>query len=151
MKREVKIERVAINPFTLTLDIGGFHVRPTGSDRDDAGFEQFHANLELESLIRGGPVLKEIRLVAPQFRLVLLDSERNNWTDVIERLASGPDEEAGGTHFAINNIQLVDGRVELDDQVRAFCTRWRTCRSDSRLFPTCPRRSAFSLSRCSLR
>lgn len=118
LKREVKIERVAINPFTLTLDIGGFHVRPTGSDRDDAGFEQFHANLELESLIRGGPVLKEIRLVAPQFRLVLLDSERNNWTDVIERLASGPDEEAGGTHFAINNIQLVDGRVELDDQVR---------------------------------
>ena len=91
----------------------------TGSDRDDAGFEQFHANLELESLIRGGPVLKEIRSLPPRSSAgKLLDSERNNWTDVIQRLASGPDEEAGGTHFAINNIQLVDGRVELDDQVR---------------------------------
>ena len=118
LQREVKIESVAINPFLLTLDVGGFSVRPTGADGDDAEFEQLHADLELESIIRGGPVLRELRLTKPLVRVALLDDERNNWSDVIERLASKPDEPSGETRFAVNNIRLDDGRVELEDKPR---------------------------------
>ena len=118
LKREVKIERVAINPFSLTLDIGGFVcARQVRIATMPVSSSSTPISNSVADPRRSGAQGRS-GLSPRSSAWCLLDRERNNWTDVIERLASGRDEEAGGTHFAISNIQLVDGRVELDDQVQ---------------------------------
>lgn len=117
--RTVSIEGVGFNPFTLATEVRGAKVMEPDGVTTGMAFEQLRANLELESLVRGGPVLHELSVAGLRLKLVRMADGRHNWSDVIERLAARPATE-GELRFSVGNIQLVDGQVSVDDQVEGL-------------------------------
>lgn len=122
--REVVVERVLINPFRLTAEVGGLRIMEADGSAEALGFESLRANLELESLVRKGIVLHELALDKPRVHLALEGGGRHNWTDVLERIAAlgGKEsaEDAPPALFSIGNIRISDGLVRVDDRVRGI-------------------------------
>lgn len=116
--RDVAIERVAINPFLLSVRVSGFAVKPRGADASATvlAFEELHARLSYASVTRLAPVLAEIALVRPDLRLVRLEDRTYNVQDLIEAFSEQPRTEGPRARFSVNNARLVDGRVTLDDR-----------------------------------
>ncbi len=77
-------------------------------------FDELFVNLELQSLFRLAPVVKELRLVKPYVNLVRNEDLKYNFQDIVDEFTSGP---PGPTpRFALNNIQVVDGKIDFDDR-----------------------------------
>lgn len=117
--REVAIERVGFNPFTLTAEVGGARIMEADGQTEAFGVDLLRANLELESIVRGGPVLHELAVQGPRVRLVNLGEGRNNWSDVIDRFTAQPkSEDESEARFSIGNISLTGGRVTVEDRTK---------------------------------
>ncbi|CAI09727.1 conserved hypothetical protein [Aromatoleum aromaticum EbN1] len=116
--RTVTIEKVRINPFALSMTVSGFNIAEADGQGNALSFGTLYANLEAESLLRGGPVLRELRLERPQAHLVRLDGGRHNWSDVLERFAAKPqqEEKKGEARFSLNNIRVIDGKLLVEDR-----------------------------------
>ena len=113
--REVAIEQIRLNPYAMTATVRGFLMKERQSQEPALSFDELHINLELQSIFRLSPVIKELRLVKPYINVVRNEDFKYNFQDIIDDLTSGP---SGGPtpRFALNNIQLIDGRVEFDDR-----------------------------------
>ena len=115
LHREVTIEQIRLNPYAMTATIRGFLLKERQSQATAVSFDELHVNLELRSVLRLSPVIKELRLVKPYVNLVRNEDSKYNFQDIIDEFTSGP--PGGPTpKFALNNIQLIDGRIEFDDR-----------------------------------
>src|SRR5918993_986789 len=115
LHREVTIEQIRLNPYALTATMRGFLIKERQSQATAVSFDELHANLEFRSVLRLSPVIKELRLTKPYINLVRNEDFTYNFQDIINEFTSGP--PGGPTpKFALNNIQLIDGRIEFDDQ-----------------------------------
>ncbi|NMF99516.1 DUF748 domain-containing protein [Aromatoleum toluolicum] len=116
--RQITIQDIDINPFALTVTATGLDIAEADGQPGAFSFRSLYANLEGESIFRGAPVLREIRLEAPRVNFVRLDETRHNWSDVLELLAARPKpEDDEPALFSLNNIQLVDGAVYVEDRL----------------------------------
>ncbi|GAA4337957.1 DUF748 domain-containing protein [Pigmentiphaga soli] len=117
--RPVTIGKVALNPYTLRLDVRDIHVgEPAGSDSFvDVG--QLVVDASWRSLLRLRPVVDEVYLDAPKLRVVRTAPQRFNFSDLIEKFAPADDDQPSGPppRFAVSNIHVDNGSVEFDDQV----------------------------------
>ncbi len=123
--REVGVERVLINPFRLTAEVGGLRIMEADGSSEALAFDALRANLELESIVRKGVVLHEVELTRPRVNVTLDDEGRHSWQDVVDRLASlggeaPPDEASAPLPFSVGNIRIVDGLFTLDDRPRGL-------------------------------
>lgn len=123
--REVSIERVLINPFRLSAEVGGLKVMEAGGEGEALAFESLRANFEIESIVRQGPVLHELMLVAPRLKLALGEDGGHNWADVAARIAaSGGGGRAAGEGaalpFSIGNIRIRGGHITVEDRPRGL-------------------------------
>jgi uncharacterized protein involved in outer membrane biogenesis len=115
LHREVSIEQIRINPYALSVAVRGFLVKERQSAAPALSFDELYINLQLSSLFQRGVVLKEIRLVKPYVNLVRNQDFTYNFTDLIEEFTKGP--PGGPTpRFSLNNIEVVDGRIDFDDR-----------------------------------
>lgn len=114
--RAVTIDKIKINPFALSVSANGVSIAEADGQPGAFAFSALYANLEIESIFRGGPVLREVRLEAPQVHFARLDATRHNWSDVIEHLAARPkSEDETPALFSLNNVQLINGTVVFED------------------------------------
>jgi uncharacterized protein involved in outer membrane biogenesis len=115
LHRQVSIEQIRINPYTMTAAIRGLVMKERQSPAAAVSFDELYVNLQLESLFRLAPVIKEFRLVKPYIHLIRNEDRTYNYQDLINEFTSGP---SGGPtpQFALNNIEIVDGKVEFDDR-----------------------------------
>jgi len=120
LHREVTIERVAINPFVLSASVGGLSVKETGTGSPEPSpvlaFDELYARLSYASIVRLAPVLGEVRLVKPAFRLVRRADRTYNVQDLIDELLNRPQTDDPPARFSVNNAQLIDGRIDFDDR-----------------------------------
>jgi uncharacterized protein involved in outer membrane biogenesis len=116
LHRPVSVERIRINPYTLTVQVDGLAVQEKGGGETVAGFDHLYANLATASLLRGGPVFSEIRLDGPKFRIVRLADNRYNFSDLIDQWMAKPAPDAPNPVFSLNNIQISKGLLEFDDR-----------------------------------
>ncbi len=67
---------------------------------------------------RRGIVFSALQIEQPDIRLARLADNRFNFSDIIDRLNAQPKTKEPGEplHFALNNIELRDGRIEFDDR-----------------------------------
>src|SRR5499426_30829 len=70
LHREVSIQQIRINPYTMSATVRGFLVKERQGGGTALSFDELYANLQLSSLFRLAPVLKEIKLVKPYLSLV---------------------------------------------------------------------------------
>ena len=120
LHRQVSIEQIRINPFAMSVTVRGFLMKERQGSATAVSFDELYANLELASLFRWGPVLKEIRLVKPYINVVRNEDRTYNFTDLIDEFTKGPPEPKGPPgptpRFALNNIQVLDGKIDFDDR-----------------------------------
>ena len=114
LHRQVTIEQIRINPYAMTATMRGFLIKERGGTAAAVSFDELYLNVEVMSLFRLGLVLKELRLVKPYINLVRQDDFKYNFQDLIDEFTSGP---SGPTpRFALNNIQIIDGKIDFDDR-----------------------------------
>lgn len=115
LRRTVTLEKVAIDPFALSLRVDGLTVRERGGGEVVAGVDRLDLNFELPSLWRGGPVLSQLRIERPRLKIVRLEDRRYNHSDLIDEFMARP---ASPTPlFSLSNIELRGGILEFDDRV----------------------------------
>lgn len=119
--RSVTVDAVSFNPFTLAAELRGVRVLEADGSAPALAFDRLKVNLELESVVRGGPVLHELALDGLALKLVRLPQGQHNWSDVVERIAAQPASDSeGDALFSIGNIRVSGGRIDIDDRVEGL-------------------------------
>ena len=124
--REVSIETIRFNPYNLRLAVRDLSVKKRSGDGDLFSFEELFINLESLSIVKMGPIVKELRLSRPYIGAVRNEDGSYSFSDLLPAPGEGPvakDVEEGSGEgrpavFSINNIQIVDGRVDFEDLPR---------------------------------
>ena len=116
--RKVTVEAVRINPFALSGSIHDFALKEPDGRADAAGFEDLSVNVSLASLLRLGVVVESATLSKPYVRVVRLQEDRHSFQDILDRLAKAPPgpRDAEPARFAVYNVRVSDGRIDLDDR-----------------------------------
>lgn len=122
--RRVIIDSVSMNPYTLSVAINGFEIRENDGQTPFVSFNKLFANMEVISLLKGGPVIREIKLEKPHVHLVRTDENSYNFSDMVDRFQAKPPagvQEKPGKPlvFSFSNIQLLDGDINFDDRPAA--------------------------------
>ncbi len=115
LHRPVTIEGVSINPYALSAEVRGFRMLEREGGATAVSFASLYANVAAESLLRGGIVVEEVKLVEPTLNVVHLEGPRYNWSDLIDEILNKPDD-GSKSHFAIHNIRIEKGRIDFDDR-----------------------------------
>jgi uncharacterized protein involved in outer membrane biogenesis len=118
--RVTTIEKVAINPFAPSITVTGFNLREADGAQPFVTFDELYVRASYSSLLRLAPVIDAVRLTKPHARFVRT-AERFNHSDIQERFAAAPKSEASSkpAQFAVYNIEVFGGQVEVDDRVVA--------------------------------
>ena len=118
LHRKATIREIRVNPFELSVSVRGLAI----SERDAPGTwisaEEIFANLQLASVVRGGPVLSEVRLTRLFMNIVRRPDGSYNFSDLIEEFSKKRKkrvEESDQLKFSFNNIQILDGSIDFDD------------------------------------
>ncbi|WP_126284189.1 DUF748 domain-containing protein [Burkholderia stagnalis] len=117
LDRPATIRRIALNPYTLNLEADGVHVGERGGQGDFIDVGKLVVRPSWTSLFRGAPIVNEVRIDSPRFRIVRYDAQRFNFTDLIEKFSTPSKPESKPTHFSVSNIQVNDGRIDFDDRL----------------------------------
>ena len=132
--RRVSIGKIRLNPFALSLTVENLQIYEADGTTPFVGFGRLYVNVQLSSVYRLAPVVKEIRLESPRVHLVrtkessdgFADLSAYNFSDILAKLnaeaaAAPPKPEEADTpaetpRFSINNVHLLDGQITFDDQ-----------------------------------
>ncbi|TVT76700.1 MAG: DUF748 domain-containing protein [Denitromonas halophila] len=119
--RQVTLDDMRFNPFSLSLSLSGLAVAEADGTPDAARIGQIDTDLQWRSLAYWGLVFSRLSIDAPSLRLVRVDDTQHNWSDVVARFAQSdappPDEPSGPARFSINNIQISGGSLDIDDRL----------------------------------
>ncbi|MBI2305712.1 MAG: DUF748 domain-containing protein [Rhodocyclales bacterium] len=126
LHREVAVESVSLNPYTMTATIRGLSVRDKAVDgatdktgEELFGFDSLRVNAELGSIAVAGVVVKEIELLGPRLRVTRFPDKRYNFSDLLDEWMAKPKEEGSDSppRFSVSNIQISGGKLEFDDRL----------------------------------
>jgi hypothetical protein len=124
LNRQVAIQDIKINPFALTASVRGFSVKEARGQEVFVSFDELFVDLQAESIIQRGPILREIRLERPYAHIVRREDGSYNFSDLVAKFASASEKPAvpdqakpkEQPRFSLNNIQLIAGQVVFDDE-----------------------------------
>jgi len=117
--RKARIEKVDINPFTLTVTVSGLAIEEKGGG-PFVSIGRLRASLSPASIYRRALILSQVSVDAPSISVTRLAANRYSFNDIIERQQAKPKKESKGEfHFSINNITLDNGSVDFNDQAVA--------------------------------
>ncbi|NIE88683.1 DUF748 domain-containing protein, partial [Burkholderia sp. Tr-860] len=118
LDRPATIARIALNPYTLRLEADGVHIGERGGQGPFVDIGKLTVRPAWSSLLRGAPIVDEVRIDAPRFHIVRYDAQRFNFTDLIEKFSKPSQPSSSGpTRFSVSNIQVTDGRIDFDDRL----------------------------------
>ena len=115
LHRKATIREIRVNPFELSVSIRGLAITERDSPGAWVSAEEIYANLQMASLIRGGPVLSEVRLSRPYVNIVRRKDGSYNFTDLINEFTKKPAKPGKPLKFSLNNIQVIDGSIDFND------------------------------------
>ena len=115
LHREVKIDKVEVNPYTLSLTVTGLAVRERGGKDIFASCDLFFVNLQSISLWKRALVLKELRLAKPYLKLARNEDQTYNFSDLMGKKGEQPEAKSKPFLFSLNNIRIENGSVDFWD------------------------------------
>ncbi|SFD55222.1 Uncharacterized protein involved in outer membrane biogenesis [Paracidovorax konjaci] len=120
--RSVQVGRVEFKPWTLELAVNDLSVAAALPEAPPLlEIRRIYIDMELQSLVRLGPVLDAVEVDAPRLRITREEGGRYDIDDLLQRWAgrSVPqDKDAGssGARFALYNLVLRNGAVDFSDR-----------------------------------
>ena len=123
LNRPVAIESVRLNPYALSLTINKMQIQEQKQTADFVAFNTLYANLSSLSIFKLAPVIQELKLDGLFVRAVRIKDNTFNFSDIITpkapetKPAPPPAAAAPLLRFSLNNIQVTNGRAEIQDQV----------------------------------
>jgi hypothetical protein len=116
LHRAVTVETLRVNPFAPSVTVRGFAVHERSGDALFVTFDELYVNAGWRSIFRLAPVLNEVKLTKPHVRVVRNPDRTYNFQDLVDEILAQPKSEGPTPKFAVFNIQLLDGRVDVDDR-----------------------------------
>lgn len=119
LHRDVTIDKVAINPFVLSLEVDGFSLKEKDSKEDDlASFKKLFVNLQAMSAFVLAPVIRKITLVDPYVKLVRIDRNNFNFSDLLagKKSEETDKDQSSPFRFSLRDISVQNGTVEVVDR-----------------------------------
>jgi hypothetical protein len=114
--RAVRIEKVSVNPFSLTVTVSGFGIDDKGGS-PFVGMEKLRVSLASVSVFKRALVIDEVTIDAPSISFARLAANSYSFSDIIERVKARPKKESKGEfRFSINNISVHNGSINFDDR-----------------------------------
>jgi len=115
LHREVSLESVRINPYTLSVNLKGLVVKEKDGKANFISFDDLYLNAELiQSILQRAPAVREIRLTNPYIHISRNVDESYNFSDLIPK-EEKPKEEKPLPRFLIHNIHIINGSVDFWD------------------------------------
>ncbi|MGE5247397.1 MAG: DUF748 domain-containing protein [Verrucomicrobiota bacterium] len=130
LHRNVSVKEIRINPFVLSATVRGLEISDRGSAATWISVGEIYANVQLASVFRGGPVLRELRVVRPYANIVRRPDGSYNFTDLIEESSKKRSTKSEALKYSINNIQILDGSVDFFDGPKDTQHKVRNLRLD---------------------
>ena len=118
--RAVTVRSVDVSPWSLAVAVNGLEVAGLPGRQPALSVERAYINASFTSLLRWAPVLDALELDQPVVRVRKESDGSWDFEDVLSQLGQDPQPkapDAGPMRMALYNIQIRDGRVELDDQL----------------------------------
>ena len=117
LHREVTINQIKMNPYTLSITARGLMVKDRASAETFVSCDEIFLNLQSLSALRMAVILKEIRLTKPYIRVTRDQDMSYNFSDLLEKKESKPPEKAKSKplRFSLNNISIENGSVDFLD------------------------------------
>jgi hypothetical protein len=113
--RKVHIEKVTINPFTLTVTVKGFAIEAKEGG-PFVSIANLRASLGLASIYKGALIISNISVDTPSFAFARLAANSYSFNDILELQRAKPKKPKSEFQFSINNILIKNGSVDFDDQ-----------------------------------
>jgi len=126
LKRQATVEKVRCNPFTLSLTIEGFSI-PDRPGSVLLSWDRLYANAELSSLFRWAATLQELRIERPYVALRRFEDGAVNVLEVMNDLPPKepePEDEGGLPRALLRHVQVVEGRIDIEDRNRPEPLLW---------------------------
>lgn len=115
LHREVSIEAIRINPYTLSANLKGLVIKERDGKANFVSFDDLYLNTELvQSILLRAPVLKEIRITNPYIHVARNADESYNFSDLILK-EEKPKEEKPLPRFLVHNIHIINGSADFWD------------------------------------
>jgi len=115
LHREVSLEALRINPYTLSVNLKGFVVREKDGKANFISFDDLYLNAELiQSILQRAPILKEIRITNPYLHVDRRPDGSYNFSDLIPK-EEGPKEKKAPPRFSLHNIHVINGSLDFQD------------------------------------
>ncbi|GAB2181548.1 hypothetical protein DLREEDagrD3_17710 [Denitratisoma sp. agr-D3] len=111
LHRPVSVEKISVSPYTLSATVQGFKIG------DVLAFQSLYVNLSSTSLVRGIPVISEVKLVQPEIHLVRESADRLNISDLLDEWLNKPKDDEPTPEFSVSNIQVEGGLIDWNDKV----------------------------------
>jgi uncharacterized protein involved in outer membrane biogenesis len=113
LHRDVAIQSVSINPFVLTVRIQEDSITGPIHNLPFILFNELFMDFEAVSLLRSGPIVREIRLMGLHATVIRNEDLTYNFSDLIEQLRQ-PNRKP--FLFSFNNIQITEGSITFEDR-----------------------------------
>ncbi len=119
LNRPVAIDKIRINPYTLTFHVEGFELGKRQGQGHFVAFDELVVNLQAASLFKRAIIVKNLSLSHPQIAVSRHLDTTYNFSDLLgggEQAKAEDGEAARPLLFSINNIEIGGGEVSFDDR-----------------------------------
>ncbi|WP_459624392.1 DUF748 domain-containing protein [Burkholderia sp. 3C] len=119
LDRPASIARISLNPYTLRLEADGVHLGERSGQGSFVDIGKLTVRAAWSSLLRGAPIVDEVRIDSPRFHIVRYDAQRFNFSDIVDKFSkpSSTPSSSGPARFSVSNIQVTNGRIDFDDRL----------------------------------
>ena len=117
LHRDVAIQQVRINPYAMSIAIRGFSMKEPNSAATAVAFDELYLDVEMRSVIQRALAIKELRLSRPYISLIRNNDRTYNYQDLVDEVMAGPPGPSGPPpRFLLENIKVIDGKIDFDDR-----------------------------------
>ncbi len=115
--RGLTVGQIDFKPWTLELTLRDLAIATRDGASAQLAVQRIYVDAELESLLRLAPVVQALEVDAPALRLRRTGQGSYDIDDMLARFAAAPPaSDSKPAQFALFNLAVRNGSVELDDQ-----------------------------------
>jgi uncharacterized protein involved in outer membrane biogenesis len=119
LHREVTIQQIKFNPYTLSMSVRGLTIKDKGSSETFVSFGEIFLNFQSSSAFRRALIFSEVRLTQPTIKITRNQDASYNFSDLMEKKDSKPPEKEKSKskplRFSLNNIRIENGSIDFWD------------------------------------